>query len=122
MSQYNVAGIITLTVKAGETILANQRIKFDAGEAVTAVADEFAIGFAQMNAAAGERVSVRLVNSQGTFKAIAKEAFAIGASLYGALAGKVQDTDPGAGTIRFMALEAATADGQIVEVLPLILK
>ena len=31
--------------------------------------------------------------------------------------GKVTDTDPGAGTARYVALEAASADGDIIEVL-----
>jgi hypothetical protein len=40
---------------------------------------------------------------------------AAGASIYAGADGKVQDTDPGTGTIRGTALEATTADGDIIE-------
>jgi hypothetical protein len=40
----------------------------------------------------------------------------VGATLYGAVDGKVKDT--ASGTAQGTALEAATADGDIVEVLP----
>ncbi len=77
----------------------------DLGTAVTA-------GFAS-----GDLVTVRLRTAAGTHKMIAKEAIAIGASLYTEAAGKVQDT---AETTAFQvgtALEAATAENDIIEVL-----
>lgn len=116
MSQFNTSGLKTFTADAAITV--HQRVKLTATGVDVAAEDEFAIGFAQANAAIGETVAVRLINSQGTFKAIAGEALAILAPLYGADDGKVVDTDPGSGTIRFIALEAASADGAIIEVIP----
>ena len=88
--------------------------------------DETAIGFVDGSVGAypttiGDTVTVRLLTSSGTFKAIASEAVAVSAILYGAASGKVTDTDGGSYTARFLALSAGSADGSIIEVLPLTL-
>jgi hypothetical protein len=113
MSQFNVSGVITKL--ADEAISAYQRVKLTATGVAVAGSEEFAIGFAQANAALGENVAVKLVNSQGTFKAIASEAITIGATLYASADGKV---DTAGTTARFVALEAASADNAILEVVP----
>jgi hypothetical protein len=67
--------------------------------------------------AAGDLVTVRLRTANGTHKMIAIEAFDVGATLYTETAGKVQDTAASTSFQVGTALEAATADGDIVEVL-----
>jgi len=67
--------------------------------------------------ASGDVVTVHLHNLGGTVKVIASEAFAAGATLFGAADGEVTDTDGGSDTQIYTALEAATADGDIVEAL-----
>jgi hypothetical protein len=83
---------------------------------VYADAGEACIGFTLGSAADGDIVTVRPINDNGTFYAEAAEAFAVDATLYGATDGKVQDTS--SGTAYFLALEAAGADGDVVEIMP----
>jgi len=107
---------ITITLTAGAAIDQFARVKLSAAKTVIeAVATDKAayIGVAQTVAASGEVVTVALKGGYKTFKCIAEEALAVNAVLYAADAGKVKDTSNGnpIGT----ALEAATADGDIIE-------
>ena len=127
MSQINTTGAKAfVTAVAGLTRY--QRVDLNgSGQLVVAGEDAKCIGFvdgfvgAATDIAIGDIVTVRLLTSAGTFKAIVNEAVAAGASLYAGADGEVQDTDPGSGTIRFIALEAGSADGSVIEVLPLVL-
>ena len=65
--------------------------------------------------AAGDVRAVRLRTADGTCKMVAAGAFAIGATLYGAAGGMVDDVNNG--NRIGIALEAATAPGDVVEVL-----
>jgi len=67
--------------------------------------------------AAGELVTVKLRTAAGTHKMIAQEALAIGAEVFTETSGKVQDTAQATSFRVGVALEAATADGDIIEVL-----
>ncbi len=78
-------------------------------------ANDIPIGVTQRAAIEGEQVPVRMFSIDGTLKIEAGEAFADLADLYTGDDGKVVDTDPGAGTIRFQALEAASGSGSVVE-------
>lgn len=66
----------------------------------------------------GDRVAVRLRNAQGTARFVADGAISSGALVYPGASGKISatqtSTTPAVGT----ALEAAAADGDIIEVLP----
>jgi hypothetical protein len=64
-----------------------------------------------------DEATVRLRSAQGTFKAVAAKAFAAGADIYTAANGKVSDTAAATSFYLGTALEAATADGDIVECL-----
>ena len=127
MSQFNATG--SKAFPAGATgLLRYQRVKLNtSGQVVAAGADEAAIGFvdgfvgAQADIAIGDSITVRLLTSTGTFKAIAATAITVGATLYGGADGKVTATDGGSYTGRFLALEAGSGDGSIVEVLPITL-
>lgn len=93
------------------------RVVFESdGKVVVAGLTEVGCGIAQTPAfAAGDVVSVKLWNSAGTFKMIAVEALAVGATLYTEAAGKVQDTAQATALPFAQSLQAATADGEVIE-------
>jgi hypothetical protein len=107
------------TFTAGEALAGYRRVKIKPAtsatppEVVYADAGEQHIGVTQQAVASGAAVAVRLRTVPGTCEMTAAEAFAVGAVLYGADDGKVQDTS--AGSAIGQAVEAATADGDIVE-------
>jgi len=107
----------TRTFIADAAISQFARVVFESdGRVVTAGLTEPGIGIAQSPAfAAGDAISVKLWNSGGTFKMIATEALAVGATLYTEASGKVQDTAAATSVPFAQALEAATADGDIIE-------
>lgn len=114
---YNL-GIRSFT--ASGAITAHARVKATAASATTPPEVELAgsgeqhIGIAEFAVADEGIVSVRMRNDSGTFEAIAEEALAVGAVLYGAADGKVKDTSTGSAI--GVSLEAATADGDIIEI------
>ena len=108
------------TLTAGEALVAYRSVKYVSGELFYSDSDEAGIGVTMEPCASGERTTVAIFSAAGTVKLTAADSFVDGASLYNAADGKVTDADPGSGTIRFQALEAATADGDIVEVLPVV--
>ena len=81
---------------------------------------ERCIGTLQTTAAlaAGDVVSVKLYTASGTHKVRAKEACSAGAILYTETGGEVQDTDQATALVWGTALEAATAEDDIIEALP----
>lgn len=109
-------GIKTFT--AGEALEAYRRVKLSSGSGTQVeyadAGDEF-IGITQEKVDSGDPVAVRLRSAGKSFLAVAAEAFAVGATLYGGDDGKVQDT--ASGNAQGTALEAATAAGDIVEIL-----
>ncbi|MFA6635694.1 MAG: hypothetical protein WCV56_01090 [Candidatus Omnitrophota bacterium] len=101
---------------AGEDLEAYRRVKLSAGSGTQveyADAGEDFIGVTAAKTLQNDFVTVALKSAGRTFKLSAGEAFAVGATLYGANDGKVADTAVGSaiGT----ALEAASADGEIIE-------
>lgn len=115
MSQQFDTGTRTFTADAAIAQFA--RVVFEAdGRIVAAGLTEPGIGIAQAEAfAAGDEIAVKLWNSAGTFKMIAVEALAVGAALSTEADGKVQDTAASTSVAFAQALEAATADGDIIE-------
>lgn len=108
-----------LSCVADEAIPQYSRVKFDSDGRVTiaGLADQD-IGVAMEPAfAAGDQIPVRLRNAPGTVPMIAIEALAVGALVYTETDGKVQDTAASTAFLTGRALEAATADGDIIEVL-----
>ena len=63
-------------------------------------------------------IAVKLNSAPGTFKMIASEALAAGATVYSEASGKVQDTAQATSFQVGVAMEAATADGDVIEVMP----
>lgn len=93
-----------------------RRVKLSSGKVAVSGATDPDIGTIERETFAdGDVVAVRLMNAQGTRKMVAADSFSAGAALYGAASGKVSDTanENFIGT----ALEAATTDGDVVEVL-----
>jgi len=111
-----------LTFQAGEALVAHRRVKLEAGstttppEVVYADAGEQHIGVTQRNAADGDMVAVKLRNFPGSEEVEAASTFAYLATLYGADDGKVDDA--ASGSAIGVAKEAATAAGDVVEMLP----
>lgn len=110
-----------VTFQAGEELAQHRRVKLESGsittplEVVYADAGEDFIGITMDNAKDGDMVAVAPLCKEGTFLAVAADTFSAMADLYGAADGKVSDTS--SGTAFFKALEAATAAGDIVEVI-----
>jgi hypothetical protein len=116
MSQYVDSNTKAFT--AAGTIKQYARVTLGSGGTITeaglAVKE---IGTAMEPAVSGDTISVKLRTGSGTHKMIAIEALAIGATLYTEADGKVQDTAAATAFQLGTALEAATADGDIIEVL-----
>jgi hypothetical protein len=115
MSQQNENGFKAFTATSAVTAYRRVKLTSGSGTAVEhAGAGEEAVGIAQINAGAGEMVTVALLNRPGTFKMCAHAAITVGATLYGVAAGRVDDS--GTGSTLGLALEAATAQDDIIEV------
>ena len=120
MSAYNPLPIRTFT--AGESLGAYTRVKLNgSGQVVTAGlgATDTAIGVTvapqTLQLGSGTNVPVLLFSSTGSAFVRAANAFAAGAPIYGAAAGKVSDTASGA--VEGWALGAALAADDVVELL-----
>jgi hypothetical protein len=107
------------TFVADEAIAVHLRVKLDSdGRVTVAGLTDKDIGTAVTPAfAAGEPISVRLRTAAGTHKMVAIEALTVGSRLYTEANGKVQDTAASTSFQIGTALEAAAADGDIIEVL-----
>lgn len=118
MSQFNDSGYKSF--ECDEAISQYARVKLDAdGKITTAGLTDKGIGVAtRATFAAGETVNVKLNSAPGTFKMIASEALAAGAIVYSEASGKVQDTAQATSFQVGVAMEAATADGDVIEVMP----
>jgi hypothetical protein len=113
MSQFNIG---SKAFTAGEAMEAYRRVKLSTGSGTQveyADAGDAFIGFTAAAVNLGEMVSVILKNTGMTFKVTANGVIAVGGSFYGALDGKVSATV--SGSIQGRVLEAAAADGEIVE-------
>ena len=91
------------------------RVKIDsAGLILVAGATDPAIGVTTEPIAASSWGNVKLFSAPGTFVVQAKSAVTQGSPLYPAVEGKVDDT--GVTLLGLVALEAAAADGDLIEV------
>lgn len=106
----------TKTFTAGAALVQNRLVILSSGVLQYADAYTTAIGTLEDTTfASGEVVGVRLLPGEGTFKMMAAAAITSGAYVYQAASGKIDDV----GFIPVgIALEAASADGDLIEVLP----
>lgn len=102
---------------AGEALAAHRLVKLSAGKVVYADAGDQPIGATMAAAADGQLVAVKLLSAAGTLTCIASGAVTAGAAVMPQNDGKVDDAATGKPV--GIALNAATADGDPVEVLPL---
>lgn len=120
MSNAQVITGATRTFTAGATIAAFSRVNLSSGElAAAGLTDADEVGFVTADCVDGDSVAVVLRGAQGTVTAIAAEAIAVGATVYTAASGKVADTAASTSYPRGIALEAAAADGDYIEILPI---
>lgn len=116
MGTQNSSGFQTFTATAaaiGEGI----RVKVDSNGLISAAgAAEIAIGVTTEAVASSGSGTVKLFSAPGTYSVVAAKSIARGTHLYPAASGKVSDT--GTTKIPLAALEAATADGDIIEAAP----
>ena len=115
-----VKGIKTFIAAAA--IAAKRLVKFSAATVAhnTATDTDEPIGIAEYGVGAGEAAAVRMINDAGTFEVTAAGAIDAGEAVFAADDGKVQALPVAPGTYRRVgiALEAAVADGDIIEILP----
>jgi len=115
MNTQNLTGMKTFVVGTGG-VTRFARVKLDTETAVLAGAGEDCIGIAQSAESAGDTVTVRLLTASGTVAVAAAGTFAANATVYGAAVGAVDDVVSGQPFGE--AVEAATAAGDIVEIIP----
>ncbi len=108
-----------VTFEAGGAISQYARVKITSGKLAVAGIYDADIGVAERQAFAdGDVIPVRLLNSP-TQKVIAAGAISQGAYVYTAANGKVSATKAAGSHFRGVALEAASADGDIIEIQPI---
>ncbi len=111
------------TFTASGAISAHTRVKAVAGSTTTpmqvttaGVGDEY-LGVSEYDIADGTVGTIRMRNADGTFEIVADGVIEAGALGYGGANGQVSATVNG--NEQFIVLQAATAQGDIVECLPL---
>lgn len=114
MSQFDDSGYkaVTLTEAVAQYLRTNA-----AGELCGIT--ERGIGYATRDGAIGDTVSVALHSKPGTVKVVAAAAIAADAIVYSAASGKVSVSASTAFPLG-IALEAASADNDVIEIMPLV--
>ena len=117
MAEQNDNGVKTFEADAAISQFA--RVKLDAdGKVTNAGLTDREIGTAQRDAfPAADIIPVKLRTAAGSHKMIAVEASAVGAHVYTEASGKVQDTAASTSYLLGIAVNASSADGDIVEVI-----
>ncbi len=110
----------TKAFTAGAAIGKHILVKISSSKLAVAGLAEQPIGTIEDEAFADLDVrAVRLLSAQGTLKCVAAAAVAEGAVVYGRAAGKVDDVSTSSAVKIGIAMEAAGAANDIIEVMPL---
>lgn len=112
MAQFNDTGYGTVTLSA--TVAQYLRVT-PAGAVAVLATPPFAT--AVQAGVSGQNVGIAFANKQGSAKMVASKSIAVGVKVYSVAAGKVSDTFGTGAFCEGIALEAAGADGDIIEVL-----
>ena len=109
-----------ITFTTGAAVSAKRLVKLSSSEVIHNTAADDAIGASDYAADDGDNVAVRLLSEPGSLEITAAGTITADADVYAAAAGKVQALPSDGGQYKKIgiALEAATADGDIIEVLP----
>ena len=94
------------------------RVKLSSGLLVLADAADDELGILEGRVLAGESGAVRFLSESETVRMIASKAIAANADVYRAADGEITDTQAGTEERIGIALEAASGDQSIIEVLP----
>lgn len=115
----NVTGRISMVLADASTPGLRFKLKTDA-EFELATASEVGDAVAQNTGAVGDDVAGQQITPSRTIKMVANEAITLGEDVFAAAAGKIQDTPVAVGTHFKIgkALQAASGDGSIIEILP----
>jgi hypothetical protein len=117
MSQYVEESVKSFT--AGAAIGQHTLVKLTTGKLAAAALTEEPLGtLLEASFADGDVRPVRLRSAEGTMLCKAANAITAGAVVYGRASGLVDDVATSAGIRIGVALEAATATNDIIEVLP----
>ena len=111
----------TRTFVAAEAIDAYILVKVDSAglvEKATATASEPKVGYTTASVTLGEAANISLIHGGGSSFATAAEALSIGDIVYGDANGKVSASGSSGDKVG-VTLTAATADGDVIEVLPI---
>jgi hypothetical protein len=112
-----------LTFTTGAAVSAKRLVKLSSNTVIhnTATYTDKPLGVAEVAAASGDVVAVALLSADGTMEMTAGGVISYGADVYAAADGKVTALSTTGGRYRKVgvALEAATADGDIIQVLPI---
>lgn len=115
--QFNESGKPALPASTNRDLTKYLRVKLTAGILAVAGATDRDLGVLLKDEHVDQSLStVHMHNVPGTIIAIASKAIAKGATVYTAASGKVSDTQATGAFIRGVALTAATADGDHIEI------
>ena len=116
MAKY--VGTATASFTAGAAIAIHLRVKGDTAKlAVAGITDKELGCIEAASFVDGDVRAVRLTSAQGTCKMVASGAISQFAAVHTAASGKISATGAATSYLVGQALEAATADGDVIEVL-----
>lgn len=114
---------MSITFTTGAIVQQKRLVKMSGANVIhnTATATDDPIGISDFYGASGDVINVKSLNTAEMVEVTAAGAFSAGVSLYAAADGKVQALPSANGTYRRVGVsaEAATADGDIVRMVPL---
>jgi len=120
MSQRNDAGFMTLLANAATARHLLCTCNSDGEWEICAGATQIPLGSVQGSAAtaASDPLTCKLLNAPGSHKLVAGAAIARGASVCAIAGGKIDDSALAGSYEIGIAVEAAAADGDVIEVIP----
>ena len=111
-----------ITLLTGAIVATKRLLQLSTGTVIhnVAAATSDPIGTSEYAGASGDKIAIRTLSEDGTLEITAAGAISLDADVYAAAAGKVQALPATGGIYKKIgiAMEAATADGDIIEIMP----